>query len=260
MSAIAGTYLEAIVLHKRLELEERYAVGDLHELRRMAEARNDQLSLAGALSGQGVQVIAEIKRRSPSKGEFKKQLDPVQYAEAYLAGGAAAISVLTDNEFFGGSLQDLRDVHSSVAHAHGLVILQKEFIIDERQVIEGAASGADAILLIVAALDRPQLRDLQTTACDLGLEVLVEVHDEDELDIALSAEARTIGVNNRDLRTFKTDLAVAERLLPRIPEGIVRVAESGIATRGDVERVSAGGADAVLVGEKLVVADDPAAT
>lgn len=259
MTVAAGTYLERILERKRAEVEERFATSDLATLRRLADDRDDQQSLASALRRDGVQVIAEIKRRSPSAGVFREQLDPVEIADAYASGGSAAVSILTDHDFFGGSLQDLRDVHASRAHADGLVILQKEFVIDERQVVEGAAAGADAILLIVAALEAEQLQDLLSTLHELNLEGLVEVHDEGEVEIALKSGAHIVGVNSRDLRTFKTDLAVAEQLLPMIPESCVRVAESGIKLRSDVERVVNAGADAVLVGEALILADDPAA-
>jgi indole-3-glycerol phosphate synthase len=258
MTATAGTYLERILAHKRLEIEERFAACDMANLRRLAERRS-HLSLADALERPGVQVIAEIKRKSPSKGEFRAYLDPVELAAAYSAGGAAAVSVLTDHEFFGGSLQDLRDVSASRAHDVGLVVLQKEFIIDNRQIVEAAAAGADAVLLIVAALSRGQLSDLHKVASDFGLEALVEVHDEPELDKAMTSEPRIVGVNSRNLRTFQTDLGVAEQLLPSIPQGCVRVAESGITTRADVERMGAAGADAVLIGESLVLAGDPVA-
>jgi indole-3-glycerol phosphate synthase len=257
MTAASGTYLERILARKRVEVEERFASWDVAELRRLAEARDDQRSLADALSADGIQVIAEIKRRSPSAGQFREYLDPVELAQSYAAGGAAAVSILTDHEFFGGSLQDLRDVHAATARGDGPVILQKDFVLDERQVIEGAAAGADAVLLIVAALDPPALRDLQSAARALAMEALVEVHDDAELEIALAAGAAIVGVNSRDLRTFETNLAVAERLLPLIPRGIVRVAESGIRSRADVERMEAAGADAVLVGESLMLADDP---
>jgi indole-3-glycerol phosphate synthase len=249
---LARTYLDEILAHKAREVEERFANIDVASLRRTAGRRSDHLSLYNAIKRPGIQVIAEIKRRSPSKGEFRRELDPAAIAGEYLAGGAAAISVLTDKRFFGGSMADLVRVYGSSARSGGLVLLRKDFIIDERQVIESAAWGADAFLLIVAAIPPSELKALHTLADDLGLEALVEVHDESELTTALDSGAKVIGVNNRDLRSFETDLRIAEHLLPLVPQDIGRVAESGISARHDVERMAAAGADAVLVGETLM--------
>ncbi|MEX2236736.1 MAG: indole-3-glycerol phosphate synthase TrpC [Dehalococcoidia bacterium] len=256
-NARTGTYLDEILEHKRNEVRDRFVEDYLPELEELAIQRDEYLSLYDALKWSGTQVIAEIKYRSPSKGDFPSHLDPVQLAGRYLVGGAAAVSVLTDSRFFGGSMLDMWLIHKSPIHA-GLRILRKEFIIDRRQLIESVAMGADAVLLIVAALGE-DLSSFLSSAADVGLEALVEVHDEKELDIALSAGALIIGVNNRDLRTFETDVAVSERLLPLIPRSVARVAESGIRTTEDVRRVAAAGADAVLVGETLMLADDPAA-
>jgi indole-3-glycerol phosphate synthase len=253
-----GTYLDEILAHKRQEVVERFASKDAASMRRVAGRRSDQLSLAAALKRPGVQVIAEIKRRSP-RGELRPDADAAQVAAAYHKGGAAAVSVLTDDRYFGGSLADLMAVYTSASRREGLVVLRKDFIIDERQVVESAVWGADAILLIVAALGAENLKKLLGLNTDLGLEALVEVHDESELEIALSADATIIGVNNRDLRSFTTDLAVSERLLPTIPGKVAGVAESGIASRPDVTRMAAAGADGVLVGEALMKASDPTA-
>ncbi|MPZ23256.1 MAG: indole-3-glycerol phosphate synthase TrpC [Dehalococcoidia bacterium] len=252
-----GTYLNEILAHKAREVSERLDGADMAELEARARAVTGRLSLASALKTGSLEIIAEIKRRSPS-GEFRLDLDPVDVANEYRRGGAAAVSVLTDERFFGGSLDDLQRVYASDARAEGLVVLRKEFIIDERQIAESAASGADAILLIVVALSAEQLGALLRLTYDLGMEALVEVHDEAEVEIALDAGTRIIGINNRDLRRFRTDIAVSERLLPSLPANLVRVAESGIRSREDVQRVREAGADAVLIGETIMKSDDPA--
>jgi len=193
-------------------------------------------------------VIAEVKRRSPSRGEIRASFDPVACARAYSEGGAAAISVLTDETFFGGHL----DYLAAVRGAAPMPLLRKDFVIDAYQIDEARVAGADAVLLIAAALGPDELVALRERAEALGLCALVEVHDELELAVALDSGARVIGINNRDLRTFHTDLAVTERLAPRVPEGVVVVAESGIFTRTDMARLAASGAHAFLVGESLM--------
>jgi indole-3-glycerol phosphate synthase len=198
-------------------------------------------------------VIAELKRRSPSRGEIRADFDPVLLAKEYADGGAAALSVLTDERFFGGSLAFLRKVREAVA----LPLLRKDFLIDPYQVDEARLAGADAVLLIVAALEGPLLRALLERARGLGLDALVEVHDERELDAALGAGADWIGINNRDLRSFVTDLAVTERLAPRVPPGVAIVAESGIHGPADVARLARAGARAFLVGESLMREPEP---
>jgi indole-3-glycerol phosphate synthase len=209
---------------------------------------------AAALAKPGLQVIAEIKRRSPSAGELAPGLDPATQARQYEAGGAAAISVLTEPEYFDGSLDDLRRVRESVS----LPVLRKDFIVDPRQVAESRAVGADALLLIVAALDEALLGELLVEAESVGIEALVEAHNEEEAKRAVAAGARIVGVNNRDLRTFKTDLGVAERVGSFLPEGLVLVAESGVSGVAGAGRMAAAGYDAILVGEALVTATDPA--
>lgn len=198
-------------------------------------------------------VIAEIKRASPSKGPLRPDLDPRALAAGYERGGAAALSVLTEEPHFRGSLDDLR----AVREACRLPILRKDFLLEEWEVVEARAAGADAVLLIVAALPPGRLAALLAEAEDLGMAALVEVHEEAEVDVALAAGARMIGINNRDLRSFQVDLATTRRLAPRIPEGVIRVSESGIFTAGDLGNL--GRIDAVLVGEALVTSPDPEA-
>jgi indole-3-glycerol phosphate synthase len=200
-------------------------------------------------------VIAEIKRRSPSAGAIHPDLDPVRHAQAYAAGGASGISVLTEADHFGGSLEDL----SRVAQAVPLPVLRKDFILDELQLLEARGAGASAVLLIVRVLAPARLRALAGEARDLGLGVLTEVHTASELETALTAGATLVGTNSRDLETFSVDPRTSERLLPGVPAGIVAVAESGIASRRDVERLAAAGADHVLVGTAVARLADPEA-
>ena len=242
--------LDEILGHKRAEL----AAARLHEapekLARRAEEETAPLrDFAGAIArGPEPRVIAEVKRRSPSRGEIRADFDPVACALAYAEGGAAAISVLTDETFFGGHL----DFLAAVRRAVPMPLLRKDFVVDVYQIDEARVAGADAVLLIAAALGPDELVSLRERAEALGLCALVEVHDELELAVALDSGARVIGINNRDLRTFHTDLAVTERLAPRIPEGVVVVAESGIFTRTDMARLAASGAQAFLIGESLM--------
>lgn len=210
-------------------------------------------SFADALASPGMSVIAEIKRRSPSRGVLNAGLDPARQARAYEAGGAASISVLTERDHFSGSADDLREVRTAIR----LPVLRKDFIIHPAQVWESLAMGADAILLIVAILDDATLGDLYREASDIGIPVLVETHTEQEVERASRLEAEIIGVNNRDLATFDVDLATAERLAPLIGSSTLKVAESGIHTPNDAGRMLAAGFDAVLVGESLVKAADP---
>lgn len=215
-------------------------------------------SFAGGLRlpGSGLAVIAEIKRRSPSKGELASELDPAATAKAYEHGGAVALSVLTDGPYFGGSLEDLRSARAAAT----LPVLRKDFTIDPIQLYEARAAGSDAVLLIVAVhTDDGLLRDLHGLATELGLAVLVEVDDEPGLERALAIGARIVGVTNRDLRTFGEDLTVAERLAACIPDGVIRVAESAIRSSGDAQRMANAGFHAVLVGEALVRSSDPSA-
>ncbi len=208
---------------------------------------------AGALRGPGVAAICEIKRRSPSRGTLRAGLDPAAVARDYAQHGAAAISVLTDAEFFGGCDEDLRRVRDAVA----VPVLRKDFTIDEYQIHEARRLGADAILLIARILSDEELSRMLGVAAELGLAALVETHDEVEVGRAVAQGARIIGINSRDLDTFEVDLERALRLRSRIPGDCIAVAESGIHTPEDVLRVSAAGFDAMLVGEALMRAEDP---
>jgi len=206
--------------------------------------------------GERVRLIAEIKRASPSKGSLSHDAAPAELAPIYEANGAAAISVLTERHYFHGDLDDLR----AAREAAGLPVLRKDFIIDEWQIEETVRKGpADAILLIAAVLDARNLKILCERADDMGMSSLVEVHDEEDLNLALESDVRIIGINNRDLGTFEIDLHTTERLRPRIPRGIAVVAESGIASRDDVRMMEDQGVDAVLVGEALMSSGDPGA-
>jgi indole-3-glycerol phosphate synthase len=245
------TILDEILATKRDEVAAAKRREAPAALRARAEAcaeptRGFRAALA---SGPRPRVVAELKRRSPSKGEIRPDFDPVGCAKAYAEAGAAAISVLTDSQYFGGELSLLATVRREVS----LPLLRKDFLVDAYQVDEARVAGADAVLLIVRALEAAQLRDLREHAAALGLDALVEVHDEREVDAALAAGADLVGVNNRDLATFHTDLATTERLAARlVGAGVVVVGESGIFTHDDVRRLEAAGAHAVLVGEALM--------
>ena len=207
---------------------------------------------AALIDAPGVALIAEVKKASPSAGIIRPDFDPARIAAAYERGGASAVSVLTDRQFFQGSPDFIDEVHGACA----LPALRKDFLLDPLQIIEARAIGADACLLIVAALDAAVLADLMALCGELGMDALVEAHDERELDAALAAGADLVGINNRDLRTFEVSLATAERLAPIIPDDVLVVAESGIRTRADIDRLEPCGVKAVLVGETLMRADD----
>jgi indole-3-glycerol phosphate synthase len=225
----------------------------LPELERAAARRPRPPDFASALRRPAIALIAEVKRRSPSVGTINEALDPVALARGYAAGGAAAISVLTDQEFFGGSMADLGAVLGSV----DVPVLRKDFILDESQILEARAAGAAAVLLIVRALADAELRRLLAFAVDCGLTPLVETHNADEIVRALDVGATVIGINARDLDTFSIDTAAAWRLLAGVPSHCIAVAESGMATVADVAAASAAGADAVLIGSALARAADP---
>ncbi len=236
--------------------------GRLERLRPMAadiEARAAGMppppDFRAALVAPGLSVIAEVKRRSPSRGQLSAGLDPVLQSKRYVDGGAAAISVLTEPHHFGGSNADLEAIRGAV----DVPTLRKDFTLDPLQIWEAKAIGASAVLLIVAILDDPTLAVLHATAREAGLAALVEVHSEPEAERALEIGADIVGVNNRDLSTFETDLATAERMAPMLASVPVTVGESGIHARDDAARMAAAGYDAVLVGESLVRASDPAA-
>jgi len=248
--------LREIIDHKRIEIEGTVARAD--KLRAAALARNEFRSLYDALSGhgQGLGMIAEVKKASPSAGDIALEIDPVEQAVKYAAAGASAVSVLTDEKYFKGSLQFM----TQVANAVDIPVLRKDFIIHEAQIFEAVVAGADAILLIVAALTQEELVHLLDVAHTYQLDVLVEVHNEEELERALETDARIIGVNNRDLKTFTVSLETTKRLSELMDSSVLLVSESGIKTRKDCEDVHSWGADAVLVGETLMRAGDVGTT
>ena len=259
MASELPAILDRILAAKRQELERRRRDEPLGILRtRLAQAAPPTRSLAQALRGPSLGLIAEVKRASPSRGVLRADLDPQALARIYIRSGAAAISVLTEEQHFQGSLDDLRAVRAVLDGRSDPLppLLRKDFLFDAYHLFEARAYGADAVLLIAAILNPKLLTELLALAGTLDLECLVEVHDERELERALAADAQVIGINNRDLRTFEVDLAVSERLRPLIPADRVVVAESGIHTRADVERLQALGVNAVLIGEALVTAED----
>ncbi len=251
-AAVGGHILERIVATKAGEVSAlRRSAADL---RRAAEAAPPPRPVLGPLGDRArVGVIAEVKRRSPGAGEIDMGLDPASLAAEYEAAGATAVSVLTDGPWFGGSLGDLRSAGRAVA----VPVLRKDFVIDPLQVYEGRAAGADMMLLIVRILDPVLAGDLRAMIHELGMTALVEVHDEWEIETALRAGAALVGINNRDLSAFRTDLGVTERLARYLPGEVLVVSESGIRGADDVARVAAAGADAVLVGEALVRSGAP---
>jgi indole-3-glycerol phosphate synthase len=252
------TILDEILAHKRDEVALLKRTLPAAEIaRRAREVQEAPRGFRAALAtGPRPRLIAEIKRRSPSRGEIRAGFEPVGCARAYVQAGAAAISVLTDEHYFGGHLDHLEKVRRAVE----LPLLRKDFVVDAYQIDEARVRGADAVLLIVAAFrgasGAAELAALRSHALALGLDVLLEVHDEAELEAALDLGADLLGVNNRDLRSFEVDLAVTERLAARVPEGVVLVAESGIFTSQDVARLEAAGAHAFLVGEALMSEGD----
>jgi indole-3-glycerol phosphate synthase len=242
----------------RIVGQKRSALAKLSKVRRdleeQASARPAARNFRAALVSQPPAVIAEVKKASPSKGTFTKDFRPAETAKQYEDGGAAALSVLTDEEFFQGGLADLEAARAAVS----IPVLRKDFTIDELHVIEAAAHGADAILLIAAILDAAAMRRFRELAATYGMASLVEVHDESELGLALDSGAEIIGVNNRNLHTFDVDLNTSLRLAGEIPPHVIKVAESGIHSREDVARLRAAGFHAFLVGEHLMKSGDPA--
>jgi indole-3-glycerol phosphate synthase len=248
-------FLDQIVAATRRRLSDRRSEADLRALERLAEQhvpRGFRRTLE-TKSHDAIAVIAELKKASPSKGLIRADFHPAALARELESAGAAALSVLTDEEFFQGSLGNLRQASAAVA----IPCLRKDFMIDEFQLLEARANSADAVLLIVAALTQPELLKLASGARSRGLDVLCEVHDGEELDRALDAGCNLIGVNTRDLRTFKVDLQTAFDLAERIPRGVVRVAESGIHSAEDVARLREAGYQAFLIGESLMRAECP---
>ena len=245
-------FLEKIVADKKLEVEMLEGSRPISVLEDLMKNRDQPRDFLRAISQENMQLIAEIKKFSPSKGLLHPDLDPSSMAHIYRESGAAAISVITDEKYFQGNLDYLRRVRKEV----DLPLLRKDFIIDEYQIYESAAFHADAVLLITAILTQEKLERLIKQCQTLGMDCLVEVHNEAELEKALISPARIIGINNRDLNTFNVDINTTRRLLPKIPQGIVVVSESGITTREDILKMMEFGVNAVLIGESLVTADD----
>jgi indole-3-glycerol phosphate synthase len=251
---MSATYLDRIV-----ERHREVAAADQRSLDRLL----DQVDAAGSPRGfrraladrDRLGVVSEIKRRSPSKGDLNSTLDPAEWAATYERGGAACLSVLTDGESFGGSVADLQAARAGCA----LPVLRKDFTVSELDVVDARLMGADCLLLIAAALDRTELIAFHQLATEIGLDVLVEVHDEHELEVALEARSDLIGVNQRDLVTFEVDHERAERMAGAIPDGAVKIAESGVRGGADARRLETAGYHAVLVGETLVTSSDPVA-
>lgn len=247
MNPLSQSILDRIVRTKHDEVKQ--AAPRLAEFRDMTRQADAPRGFAAALRRPAeVRLLAEVKRRSPSAGDIRPGADPAEVARAYVQGGAAALSVLTDRDYFGGDLAFLRAVRGAV----DVPVIRKDFLIHPVQVWEARAAGADAVLLIARILEQSMLEELHGLARELGMDVLVEAHTEAELDRALDAGATLVGVNNRDLDTFVTDLELSLRLASRVPAAITYVAESGIRTAADVDRLGAAGVDAILVGESLM--------
>ena len=244
--------LNRIIAQKRKEVEQRKKSMPLSALQESIAQRKAPLDFALALDGDHIRLIAEVKRSSPSRGVLCPNFNPVGLAKNYAQGGAAAISVLTEVNYFEGSIDYLAAIREEIR----LPLLRKDFIFDPYQVYESSAYGADALLLIVAILSQEQLEKLLSLSHSLGLRCLVEVHSEDEVEGALLSQAKIIGINNRDLNTFTIDINTTHRLLPLIPQQRIVVSESGISSRSDVEKLEGWGVNAVLVGEALVTASD----
>lgn len=247
--------LDEIIEYKRHEVEkQKKSVGRIDETALQCSDRDFANAIRRA-ENELPKVIAEVKKASPSKGIIRSDFEPVKIALSYENAGAAAISVLTDEKFFQGHLEYLKACREAVS----LPALRKDFIIDEFQILESRASGADAMLLIAAVLDTDELKQFRETAESLGMAGLVEVHDEDELRKAVQSEARIIGINNRDLRTFEVDINTTLKLAKAAPKDVILVSESGISNKNDLYRLADAGIDAVLIGEALMRADDPGA-
>ena len=250
---VISTYLDEIIAACQQRLSEIRARIPLDQVQEAAQARHERRDFAGALSGDGLRIIAELKKASPSRGLLRQDYRCRELAQGYEAAGAAALSVLTEGHFFQGSLTDLIDARDAV----GLPVLRKDFILDSYQVYESAAANADALLAIVAAVPDKALRELIEVCGRLQMAALVEVHTEEEVGRALNAGARIIGVNNRDLKTFEVTLETSLRLRERIPSNCLAVSESGIRGAGDLLRLREAGYDAALIGEHLMTAQDP---
>ena len=246
-----GTILDEIVAARATEIDRQRCAVSLNHVRTAAEAVSPAIDFHGALAGPGISLIAEMKRKSPSGGELRADLDPADTARTYVESGASALSVLTEPFYFDGKMSDMQDA-GDVAHSSGVPVLQKDFVFDEYQIYEARASGADAILLIVAILDESALRRLNDLAHGLGMAALMEVFDREELDLVMNINPPILGVNNRNLKTLETSLEHFEEIASLMDSDHVLVAESGMKTGSDVRRMEAAGADAVLVGEALM--------
>ena len=247
--------LDRIVADNRVELQARKQSFPVDELRRLALKQQPPLDFASALSGDHIQLIAEVKKASPSRGIIRSDFNPLATARIYAANGASAISVLTETRYFQGSLNYLKAIRDALGNKRP-PLLRKDFLHDPYQIYESRAYGADALLLIVAILKPGELQELLELSHELKMGCLVEVHNEDELKIALSSGARIIGINNRDLNTFTVDLTTTERLRPLVPQDRIVVSESGIRDRSDMEKLRRWGVDAALIGESLMSAPD----
>lgn len=253
MTDLAGTKLGEVVARRKLAVDEARKRRPLEEIERAAEARHEWRDFDAALGSGGLQIIAELKQASPSRGLIRKDYRCREIAQGYEAGGAAALSVLTEEHYFQGSLTDLIDARD----ATGLPVLRKDFILEAYQVYESVAAGADALLLIVAALWAEDLKVLLALCERSRIAALVEVHTEEELERAIRAGARIVGVNNRDLKTLEVDLETSFRLREKIPSDCLAVSESGIKTAEDLRRLRMAGFNAALIGESLLSAGDP---
>ncbi len=245
--------LDELVDAARHSVKERSRAVPIEELRSRLEARAEDRPFKEALVRPGVSVICEFKRRSPSAGDIRASAEVPEIVSAYERGGAAALSIVTESSSFGGAVEDLR----AAREGSDLPILRKDFVVDSYQLVEAAAFGADAVLLIVAALDPNQLADLHAEARSLDLDTLVEVHDEADLEVALELDVDVIGINNRNLRSLKVDLATTDELITDVPAGKTVVAESGYSSRDQIEELERIGVDAVLIGEALMSSQDP---
>ena len=254
----APDILKEIVRAKKIRVESQKSAVSLIELENSISTLSTPLNFAGRLMGFGTRVIAEVKKASPSNGLFRDELDVSKLARTYGENGAAAISVLTNEDHFKGSIDDLEAVQK-IVRPMGIPVLRKEFVFDPYQIYEARANGADAILLIVSMLNEKTILDFMSLAKSMWLQCLVEVHNEHELETAVKCNAELIGINNRDLRTFETTLDVTQRIAPLVPEGVLTVSESGISTKADVDRIKSYGINAILVGESLVRSDDTVA-
>jgi indole-3-glycerol phosphate synthase len=244
--------LDKIIAQKREEVYQRKKVATIVYLQERITWQRPTLDLARALKSDHVQLIAEVKQASPSRGMLSSNFNPLELAQTYAEGGAAAISILTEANYFMGSI----DYLTAIKEVVGLPLLRKDFIFDPYQIYESRAYGADALLLIAAILSREQLKELVSLSHSLGLRCLIEVHNEGEVERSVVSEAEIIGINNRDLNTFAVDISTSRRLRPLVPKEKIVVSESGIKSRRDMEKLSQWGVDAVLVGEALVTASN----